>query len=80
MLTELWSYGNASIADKEPMRLESLPVTEVLSVAVAAEAFSECEEVPKNRGGSNGSRAWVGPDTRAVQNEGAKDALPVRAP
>ena len=31
----------ASTADKEPMRLESLSVTEVLSVAAVAEDFSE---------------------------------------
>ena len=50
MLTYVWSYvkiKNASTADKEPMRLESLPVKEVLSVAVIAEAFSECEELPQ---------------------------------
>ena len=47
MLKELWSYGNASIADKEPMRLESIPIIHVLSVAVVAEAFSECEELPR---------------------------------
>ena len=49
MLKELWTHGNASIADKELMRLEPPPVTEVLSVAVIAKTSSECEELPKQK-------------------------------